>query len=94
MYDYGIQGNLNHYNSTKPPQYSLSVIPKSLPISLFYGNKDILADEKDVLLLISELPTKPIFIKKVENYAHLDFSMFFIIIIIIKYYYLFYFLFY
>jgi hypothetical protein len=35
MYDYGEQGNMQHYNQSTPPQYDLTTIPQSLPIALF-----------------------------------------------------------
>jgi len=42
QYDYGRVLNLRHYNSTEPPAYDLKSI--RVPITLIYGENDILAD--------------------------------------------------
>jgi pimeloyl-ACP methyl ester carboxylesterase len=72
-YDYGREGNLKHYNSTTPPSYTLRALPPTLPVALFYGDRDTLADPSDVQNLIRNLPHPPIFVKRLQNYAHLDF---------------------
>jgi pimeloyl-ACP methyl ester carboxylesterase len=71
MYDYGKQGNIQHYNQPQAPQYNLAEFPKTLPTALFCGGKDYLADPKDVERLLTLLPTPP-FVHYEENYAHLD----------------------
>uniref|UniRef100_A0AAR5P6G4 Lipase n=1 Tax=Dendroctonus ponderosae TaxID=77166 RepID=A0AAR5P6G4_DENPD len=53
MFDYGLRGNLEHYNSTDPPEYDTSQIP--VPIHLFVGNNDIIGDVKDASILESRL---------------------------------------
>ena len=43
MFDYGNEAdNMKHYNSTKPPGYSIS--PVNTTVSLFYSQNDWLAD--------------------------------------------------
>ncbi|XP_025198770.1 lipase 3-like isoform X2 [Melanaphis sacchari] len=54
QYDYGRTLNLRHYNSTEPPTYNLKSI--KVPITLIYGENDILADTTDVLKLKAQLP--------------------------------------
>jgi len=41
QYDYGRALNMQHYNSTEPPSYNLKSI--QVPITLIYGENDILA---------------------------------------------------
>ena len=41
-YDYGTQGNMQHYNATNPPSFDLSHV--TIPIGLFWGQNDYLAD--------------------------------------------------
>jgi len=64
--------NKKHYGQKTPPQYSVSNF--TVPVSLYYGSNDYLADPKDVQILIAGLPdnilTKS---KEIEGYAHLDF---------------------
>jgi len=71
MFDYGTEGNLQHYNQTTPPQYELEYFPSSLKTSLFTGGEDYLADPKDVAILLSQLPFQP-YVHNEPNYAHMD----------------------
>jgi len=73
-FDYGTQGNIQHYNSTTPPQYLLQKVT-SPPVAIFTGTKDILADPNDVQNLVNQLPVsnKPIFTLNEPTYNHLDF---------------------
>ncbi|KAL6061418.1 Lipase [Balamuthia mandrillaris] len=73
MYDYGRAGNLKHYSSPVPPQYDLSLMPTNLPIALYSGGKDLLADPTDVKNLIAKLPAHTYW-KIIPDYAHLDFA--------------------
>eukprot|EP01102_Stenamoeba_stenopodia_P010847 TRINITY_DN3303_c0_g1_i1.p1 TRINITY_DN3303_c0_g1~~TRINITY_DN3303_c0_g1_i1.p1 ORF type:complete len:420 (-),score=90.59 TRINITY_DN3303_c0_g1_i1:81-1340(-) len=74
-YDYGSpSANMLHYNQTTPPQYNISLLPSDLPIGLFYGGNDDLADTTDVEALISQLPSIP-FVLYEPTYAHLDFLL-------------------
>jgi len=72
-FDYGTAGNLIHYNQTTPPQYSLGNLPKTLPIALFTGGNDYLADPIDVARLISELPVPPVLHHNEPTFAHVDY---------------------
>jgi len=73
MFDYGKKGNIQHYDQPEPPQYDLRKFPstKDLPLALFAGGHDYLADPKDVQRLLSLLPTPP-FVHYEPLYAHLD----------------------
>jgi pimeloyl-ACP methyl ester carboxylesterase len=73
MYDYGYDGNMQHYNQPTPPQYQLSQFPKNLPTALFTGSNDYLADPSDVALLISQISAPPVLIHNEATYAHMDF---------------------
>ena len=79
MFDYGCKlfscENKIHYDGQKtPPDYDLSRI--TVPVALFYGGADLLADSVDVeTFLIPNLnPETLVFTKKVDEYAHLDFT--------------------
>jgi len=73
MYDFGKDGNMAHYNQSTPPSYSLGAVPKTLPIAIFYGDADELADTIDAKALIENLPSPPVYVKELPLYAHLDF---------------------
>jgi len=73
MFDYGAQENKKRYNSTTPPAYDIKKLPRNLPIGIFYGEADELASAKGVKQLIASLPTPPVLVKDVPQYAHLDF---------------------
>jgi len=78
MYDYGPQGNMQHYNQPEAPLYYLSDLPKTLNLALLTGGNDYLADPIDVSRLIKELTAdgrpKP-FVFDVFDYAHCDFVL-------------------
>jgi len=70
-FDYGHDGNMQHYNQPTPPAYDLAKFPTNLPTVLFTGGIDGLADPRDVKRLLSEIAGSP----KVYNradYGHLD----------------------
>jgi pimeloyl-ACP methyl ester carboxylesterase len=73
MFDYGKTGNIEHYNQPTPPQYELSNFPTQaeMPMALFAGGEDYLADPKDVQRLLSLIPSTPLVHYEAE-YAHLD----------------------
>lgn len=54
QYDYGPNMNMHHYNSTVPPTYDLKSI--QVPITLIYGENDILTTTEDVMRLKAQLP--------------------------------------
>jgi hypothetical protein len=63
-YDYGLIGNPLHYGSLFPPQYDLSNV--QVPVALFSGDKDALADPKDVDRIVKSLPNLVHFTSLVE----------------------------
>ncbi|XP_015376411.1 PREDICTED: lipase 3-like isoform X1 [Diuraphis noxia] len=72
QYDYGRALNLRYYNSTEPPTYDLKSI--RVPITLIYGENDILADTTDVLKLKAQLPmVVDAFPAKSPYFNHVDF---------------------
>jgi lysosomal acid lipase/cholesteryl ester hydrolase len=75
MYDYGVVGNIQHYNSTRPPKYHPENMT-SPKVAFFTGTKDDLADPKDVQHLLSALPAsnKPLIVNVQPTYEHLDFT--------------------
>jgi len=70
-YDYGTQGNMQHYNQPTPPAYNLKDFPTDLPVALFAGGTDYLADPTDVQLLINQLPKAPS-VHIEPDYGHMD----------------------
>jgi len=70
-YDYGKQGNMEHYNQPTPPPYKIADFPPQLPLVLVTGGIDGLADPHDVALLTSELPTPPTVLYRAD-YGHID----------------------
>ncbi|XP_036062505.1 gastric triacylglycerol lipase isoform X2 [Onychomys torridus] len=62
--------NLLHYNQKTPPEYDVSAM--TVPIAVWNGGHDILADPRDVGMLLPKLPNL-IYHKEVLPYNHLDF---------------------
>jgi len=63
-----------HYHQPTPPNYNFSNFPSQhLPIALYYGTHDELADPTDVAWLIGHLPTPPQIAVELNDYAHLDY---------------------
>jgi len=72
-YDYGLIGNMEHYQSIDPPQYDVATI--RTPTALFTGTEDWLADPTDVLWLIQNLaPGTVVYVNNQNSYQHLDFT--------------------
>jgi len=71
-FDFGAAGNMLEYGQPTPPSYNLGKISKDLPIALFTGGDDYLADKKDVNRLISELPVPPVLHHHEPTYSHID----------------------
>eukprot|EP01087_Luapelamoeba_hula_P010795 TRINITY_DN2876_c0_g1_i2.p1 TRINITY_DN2876_c0_g1~~TRINITY_DN2876_c0_g1_i2.p1 ORF type:complete len:316 (-),score=28.97 TRINITY_DN2876_c0_g1_i2:8-955(-) len=73
-FDYGTQGNIQHYGQPTPPQYDLGNI--TLPVALFTGTNDYLADPEDVAQLKEALPEgNPVFELNEASYGHADFIL-------------------
>ena len=75
LYDYGTDGNQRHYGSDSPPVYNITNLNKvSLPIALFAGGDDILADPDDVLRLITTVGAdRFVQINNVPFFNHMSF---------------------
>jgi len=72
-YDYGTEGNFNHYGQPTPPPYLLSNM--NVSVAIFAGGQDALADPTDVNRLMSEVPHSAIVAYYNEpEYDHLDFT--------------------
>jgi len=72
MFNYGETGNQEHYGQKDPPLYNISAIPLSLPIALFTGGNDYLADPRDVANLQSDLKNYQPAVFDIVDYAHMD----------------------
>jgi len=74
MFDYGSKrANQEHYGTDEPPEYNLTKIDK-VPISLFSGSEDLLADPKDVSRLETAIAYRQKTNLEFYGYAHLDFT--------------------
>ncbi|KAM9197567.1 gastric triacylglycerol lipase isoform 1-T1 [Dugong dugon] len=62
--------NVLHYNQPTPPYYN--VTDMHVPIAVWNGGKDFLADPQDVDMLLPQLPNL-IYHKMIPPYNHLDF---------------------
>ncbi|EFX66198.1 hypothetical protein DAPPUDRAFT_332432 [Daphnia pulex] len=69
-YDYGREGNLQKYGSTKPYQYDLTKV--TAPVYVFSGNADRIVTPKDVDWLLTKLSNLKGSTRFYE-YNHLDF---------------------
>lgn len=58
-YSYGLNGNMKKYGTPLAPEFNLTNI-RSKSIAIFSADNDYLAAPKDVELLVSQLPHKPI----------------------------------
>mmetsp|Transcript_107843 Transcript_107843/g.348102 ORF Transcript_107843/g.348102 Transcript_107843/m.348102 type:complete len:484 (+) Transcript_107843:23-1474(+) len=64
--------NMLHYNTSEPPVYRLEQI--RVPVALFSGANDLLADHEDVARLMQDLRPGVVFRHlELGGYAHLDF---------------------
>ncbi|XP_052028492.1 gastric triacylglycerol lipase isoform X3 [Apodemus sylvaticus] len=62
--------NMLHYNQRTPPDYNVSAM--TVPIAVWNGGNDILADPQDVAMLLPKLPNL-LYHKEILPYNHLDF---------------------
>jgi hypothetical protein len=71
QFDYGKVGNMIHYGQPSPPAFDISDL--KVPVALFTGGHDDLADPKDVERLLSVLPAEFVLQVHLEpSYSHLD----------------------
>ncbi|XP_070545445.1 gastric triacylglycerol lipase-like isoform X2 [Ptychodera flava] len=70
MYDYGIFGNIKHYNRFVAPVYDVRKM--KVPVAVFSGDWDALADPKDVELLIPKLKSL-VYSRSIPKFDHIDF---------------------
>jgi len=71
-YDHGKSENLKRYGQSTPPHYDVTKMSSDIPVVLFSGGKDLMADPGDVRKLVPLLSG----LKKhvyVDDYQHLDF---------------------
>merc|ERR1712002_1060388 len=71
-YNYGEEGNMEHYGQKTAPEYDLSKV--TAPVSLLWGANDWLGDPADVMEIVSGVSNLRA-VKKVDwpQWAHLDF---------------------
>ncbi|XP_073832453.1 lipase 3-like isoform X3 [Musca autumnalis] len=74
QYDHGIDGNLQHYNRTTPPDYEVNKIMPRFPFHFYYSDFDDFATKPDVEKFLGVLGNRSIkhFIN-LKNFAHFDF---------------------
>ncbi|XP_019339820.2 lysosomal acid lipase/cholesteryl ester hydrolase isoform X1 [Alligator mississippiensis] len=70
-YDYGSkEKNMEKYNQTSPPAYEIETL--KIPIAAWSAGKDLLADPKDVAILLPRFANL-VFHDHFPDWAHLDF---------------------
>ena len=70
-YDYGTNGNRRVYGSDEPPRFDLQKAG-DVPIAIFSGSKDDLADVPDVKHALSEIPSaSKVFDENFDGFSHL-----------------------
>ncbi|CAH0553821.1 unnamed protein product [Brassicogethes aeneus] len=70
-YDYGIQGNLKHYNAPYPPEYNIQ--NSKAPSALFYSDRDWITSPESVRLLGESLSNVIMYRVPFANFTHFDF---------------------
>jgi len=73
-HDYGTSENVERYGTINPPEYVLDkIVPRTLPIAIFYGSLDTLVSPWDTEDVIKDLPYEPVHVKHIYRYQHMDF---------------------
>ena len=71
QFDYGPAGNMKQYGQPTPPAFDISDL--KVPVALFTGGHDDLADPKDVNRLLDVLPpNRVVQLHSEPSYSHLD----------------------
>lgn len=71
-YDFGKKGNMEHYGQETAPEYYMSNM--TVPVSIFTGGHDPLADPKDVEIVKATFANVIDFQMHVPEYNHIDFN--------------------
>jgi lysosomal acid lipase/cholesteryl ester hydrolase len=75
MFDFGCGlfscENQRRYGQKEPPLYNLAHM--TVPTALYYGDRDALADLKDVDKILNQIPNI-VFSSREKSYAHLDYT--------------------
>jgi len=70
-YDFGYIENKQKYGTHKAPIYNISTL--SVPVALFSGTHDWMADPKDVDILRGKINSTIVYDKTISRFDHLDF---------------------
>lgn len=75
MFDFGAAENLLRYGSADPPRYAIENIPLNVPMQLWSGGRDTLADPQDVAWLVQTLRSNGVSVDHhpLDDYNHTDF---------------------
>ncbi len=73
QYDFGKEGNLKKYGQDQPPEYETESLKElTIPISLYFSQKDSILSETDIRKLLNTLPSHSK-VDYFEDYGHLDY---------------------
>ncbi|XP_061396177.1 lipase 3-like [Musca vetustissima] len=74
QYDYGSQGNLEHYNRTTPPDYDVKNIQPRFPFHFYYSDFDDFSTKPDVEKFSGVLGNRSVLhFVNLKKFAHFDF---------------------
>ena len=74
QFDYGASENKQRYGQTTPPELALRNANGKVPVGLFIGDTDELADVKDASWIPTQIPDSIVF-NKIYHYGHLTFMV-------------------
>jgi pimeloyl-ACP methyl ester carboxylesterase len=70
-FDHGVEQNLIMYGTEYPEEYNVSNI--KVPIAIYYGDKDYLANPKDIEEYLLEKLPNVVYKEKIADFKHNDF---------------------